>query len=471
MGLRTRGFKTDVSERPQSSKTKEHIQDLLARKLLKKFAQYPQAKDVVPGRVARFVAQNRLNQASLYRLEQEIGSCLKGQCKPPSKASKNGPDKARQKTVSKRNEASKALSRSFCPVEHNEERDWDAILKFNTELHHEEILREEEKKREQQRIIKNELERQQRERLEIRGKERKESEVYQQLHTKHLRLMDEKEVEKAVKRKEYELKERANLNKQLQEDIARKKKQQEEIKNEEKNYIERVQQEILQEQDSLYHKKLLEREHQRKMMKEDELNRKRQRDERARVKEQEKKDLESYMNFIDRQESDQRKREREKERRIQMLMSNMASSTIQEMDRKKMEDEENVARHREEAELRDKLDEQQRIRMVKDNQEDMRNFLKKQMKEKKAKAVTDKKEDYKQAEMWKKDVKLHKDEERLIRLKTLEANREYAECLKKQIEENRKSKATAMSREEYLMNKRLMEEIESRNRQRSTFIS
>eukprot|EP00826_Nyctotherus_ovalis_P014550 TRINITY_DN14064_c0_g1_i10.p1 TRINITY_DN14064_c0_g1~~TRINITY_DN14064_c0_g1_i10.p1 ORF type:complete len:257 (+),score=94.09 TRINITY_DN14064_c0_g1_i10:148-918(+) len=240
MGLRARAFKTDNSERPQSSKAKDHIQDLLARKLLKKFAQYPQAKDVIPGRVARFVAQSRLNQASLYKLEQEIASSLKGLSKSPLKASKNSPGKNRQKTTSKRNEASKALSKSFCPVEHNEERDWDAILKFNTELHHEEILREEEKKREQQRIIKNELEKQQRERLEIKGKERKESEVYQQLHTQHLRLMDEKEMERAVKKKEYELKARANLNKQLQEDIARKKKQQEEIKNEEKNYVETV---------------------------------------------------------------------------------------------------------------------------------------------------------------------------------------------------------------------------------------
>lgn len=206
-------------------------------------------------------------------------------------------------------------------------------------------------------------------------------------------------------------------------------------------------------------------------MEEGELNRKRQREEQARIKEQEKKDLENYMHFIDKQEAEQKKREKERERRTQELMSQMADSTMKDIEKKKIEDEERVLRYMQETEIRDRLDEEQRLKRMKENQEDMRNYLKLQVKERKNKAITEKKEDYKQAEMWKKDIQVHEDEERKIRLKILMANREYAEYLKKQMEDNKKSKISTMNKDEYLMNKKLMEEIQSRNRQKHTFTS
>ena len=53
----------------------------------------------------------------------------------------------------------------------------------------------------------------------------------------------------------------------------------------------------------------------------------------------------------------------------------------------------------------------------------MREFLKLQMKEKKLKAIEDKKDGYVQAEMWKKDVNMYIDEEKAIKQRTLKANR------------------------------------------------
>ena len=459
-----------IDNRPQTSKAKDKVQELLIRKMVKKFAQYPESKELIEARVIRFINQNRLTQANLLKLEKELSSLVGGQ-KEKSQHKTRSPKSKKMRTPSKKSEAPEALSKSFQPMEYNEDRDWDAILKFNTELHQEEIMRDEQRKKMQQTIIKEELERQRKEKMEMKKKANEEQQVYQKLQDQHLKVMDNKEKERFVKRKEYERKEKEKLDKQFQEELVRKKQKELEEKNYEKLYVQRIQEEIKQEQESLQHKRELEKEYQRKMMEENELNKKRQREEDAIRRQQEKTDMKNYIDFMDKQEADQLKQAKEKELRTQTLMSQMANKTIKEIDKKRMEEEEKAYRYQQENELRDKLDEEERLRRVKEGQDNMREFLKLQMKEKKLKAIEDKKDGYVQAEMWKKDVNMYIDEEKAIKQRTLKANREYADYLKKQMDENKKQKRSAMNKEEYLMNKKLIDEIDERNKRRTEYIS
>ena len=71
----------------------------------------------------------------------------------------------------------------------NEEDEWSAIQNFNTILHHEEqkqmIMREAERKR----LIKEELDRQIKEKNLRKRKERHEDQLYDELQKKHLDLL------------------------------------------------------------------------------------------------------------------------------------------------------------------------------------------------------------------------------------------------------------------------------------------
>lgn len=78
----------------------------------------------------------------------------------------------------------------------DEEDEWTAILKFNTLLHYEEqkqaLMREKERKR----LIKQELDKQL---YEKRGKKDKivqEDKMYEGLQQQHLKLLEQREVEK-----------------------------------------------------------------------------------------------------------------------------------------------------------------------------------------------------------------------------------------------------------------------------------
>lgn len=78
----------------------------------------------------------------------------------------------------------------------NEDDEWTAIQKFNTLLHYEEqkqaILRDKERKR----LIKEELDKQLKEKKYKKTRDTEETKMYENLQDQHVKLLESREVEK-----------------------------------------------------------------------------------------------------------------------------------------------------------------------------------------------------------------------------------------------------------------------------------
>jgi hypothetical protein len=78
----------------------------------------------------------------------------------------------------------------------DEDDEWTAIQKFNTLLHYEEqkqaLLRDKERKR----LIRQELEKQLNEKRSRKSREIEEGKMYEKLQDQHIKLLEEREIEK-----------------------------------------------------------------------------------------------------------------------------------------------------------------------------------------------------------------------------------------------------------------------------------
>jgi len=105
----------------------------------------------------------------------------------------------------------------------NEDDEWTAIMNFNTVLHFEEqkqaMLREQERKR----LIKEELDRQVRDKKARKRREQDEDNLYDNLQQKHLQLLDEKEKERQAEIGAKINREKNSRDQQLKEEKRRKR--------------------------------------------------------------------------------------------------------------------------------------------------------------------------------------------------------------------------------------------------------
>lgn len=82
----------------------------------------------------------------------------------------------------------------------------------------------------------------------------------------------------------------------------------------------------------------------------------------------------------------------------------MADTVIKNMDDKARHDEEKIRRYEMEKEMRERLEDEKRMNKVKMEQQRMRDFLAKQMEEKKYREQLEKALNDEQAVMWKSDL-------------------------------------------------------------------
>jgi hypothetical protein len=92
----------------------------------------------------------------------------------------------------------------------------------------------------------------------------------------------------------------------------------------------------------------------------------------------------------------------------------------------------------------------------------MRDFLGKQMDEKKHRENLEKALNDEQAVMWKHDQRNYTEEERRLNEKINKINKENADFLKKQMDDKGKNKK--MNKQEFLLNKQLLREINDKKK-------
>jgi hypothetical protein len=87
--------------------------------------------------------------------------------------------------------------------------------------------------------------------------------------------------------------------------------------------------------------------------------------------------------MLEKQEQDRINEFKAREQRAQDFMNRMADTVIKDMDDKQRDEDDKIRRYEMEKELRDRMEDERRLQKLKNEQARMREFLNKQMEEKK----------------------------------------------------------------------------------------
>ena len=259
----------------------------------------------------------------------------------------------------------------------DEEDEWTAIQKFNTLLHYEEqkqaLLRDKERKR----LIKQELDKQLREKQGRKKKEQEEANMYETLQEQHIRLLEQREKEKHEEMKRKIMQEKESRDKQLMEEKHRKKYEEREQMKQEVDLVRRLQSEMEQERNVLLEKRRQEKEYLQKMLVENEKQKVKSMEEREKERQEDIRAQKEYSRMLEKQEQDRHNEFKAREKRAQEFMNKMADTVIRQMDDRQKEEDDKIRRYEMEKEMRERMEDERRFMRTKAEQAEMRAFLNK----------------------------------------------------------------------------------------------
>ena len=147
-------------------------------------------------------------------------------------------------------------------------------------------------------------------------------------------------------------------------------------------------------------------------------------------------------------------------------MNRLAGTVIKNQSAKLAEEEQNLARYQLEKEMRERMLEQRRMEAEKQEKDQMRDLLSRQMVEKNDRESRAKAHHDEQAQIWARDKSNYEEEERRLQNKIKNINKENASFLMKQIEEKeRKQAQRKMNKQEFQFNKPLLREINMKRKE------
>ena len=157
--------------------------------------------------------------------------------------------------------------------------------------------------------------------------------------------------------------------------------------------------------------------------------------EKERERQEDIKAQNEYSRMLEKQEQDRINEFKAREQRAQEFMNKMADTVIKSMDDKQREEEDKIRRYEMEKEMRERLEDEKKMKKLKDEQRRMREFLGKQMDEKKHRENLEKALNDEQATMWKQDQRNYTEEERRLMDKIGKINKDNADFLKRQMDD------------------------------------
>jgi len=444
----------------------ENHRALLIKKFKSKYGTNKKTSEIINKLVTDFIKSTpHITQENLSTLDSNIKNTLFS-IKSPEKIFKENKQIMPIKTTAQLAEETFGPKRpgTASYIEKNkqesEEKGWSAIFKFNEELYKEEQKREKEKEKAQKEQTRIALLKQMEEKKKIIENEHKEISEYIKLREKHLQNQDQLEKEKQAKiqaKRDYEkkiLEEALEKEKIKKEQLARSEYEKD------KETLRKVSEDILEEGKLELARRKAKNEYMQRIMQENELNRKRREEMKSKEKLDDQHMLEEYAKMLEKQEQDRIDEVKKREKRTQQLMVRLADTVIKEMERKRLEDELKMLQKQQEKDKQDQLDDEMRLKRIKEHQRNIKKKLEEQMYEKKAKEMMEKEENKKQAEAWKKDLETTFKEEKEIAEKIRKVNLEYQEYLKTQMKDKNADKKDILTREEFLMNRDLLKKIE-----------
>ena len=485
-----KGMTDERKEKLLSLQKREQLKGMLVNKFKSKYGNLP----TINQHVTDFLKGQKLTEESLKLLDKAIQKEA-GHKQPSNKPTKSvksekqeAPPKKDPETESMKSYASSKVEdkapaikkeppkkdddeisvsskSSVSKASVNENDEWAAIVKFNTDLHLEEMREEAERAKKQKEIMKQELDKQLQEKKEIMSMNKTEEQSYNALNSKYISFLDEKEAKKQKELHDKMLEQKRIRDEQLKNEHRRKKNIQKEESAKDQELVSRLKKELEEEKQIAVTKKKLEREHMTKMMEENNMAKKKAEEEAVKEKEDDKKAQEEYTKMLDLQEQDRLNQLKSREKRTQNIMSCMAGKVLQEKDKKMQEEEERIRQFEKMKKEKELKDEQAKAKRANAMKKKMCDELAKQVEEKKKRAEFENKMNKDQAGMWKKDVEDYFEEEKKVSEKIKSINKEHQAILIQQIEENKKrAMADKMNINEFLLNKKLLEQISEKKK-------
>ena len=146
-------------------------------------------------------------------------------------------------------------------------------------------------------------------------------------------------------------------------------------------------------------------------------------------------------------------------------MNNLATSVIQKQVTRKTREDEALAKYEYDKEMRMRMEDERRMQREAREKQQMRDLLNRQMEEKRLREAAEKALNDEQAVIWKMDKQNYEEEERRLRNKIAGINEENCQFLKRQMNEKAsRGQAKRMNREEFMINKPLLKEINQKRK-------
>lgn len=209
-----------------------------------------------------------------------------------------------------------------------EEDEWAAIEKFNTLLHYEEqkqlIMREKERRR----LIKDQLDRQVEDKKNRENNELNEKRQYEELMVEHVKLLGQREQEKADQYRAKINAEKESRDRQMKEERNRKHVEAKQAFRAECDLVNRLKEEMENERKLQEEKRRQEKEYLQRMLLENERNKKKAENQRVEEMKADVLAQEEYAKMLDKQEADRIREFKQRELRAQNFMNHLATTVI-----------------------------------------------------------------------------------------------------------------------------------------------
>jgi len=456
---------------------REQLKGLLVNKFLEKFGKDKKAnQDYVNKQVNEFMKNEKLTEENLKKLEQKIKD---GTGAPGALSQKADDAKSQVSAHSKQNEgnshqvgqgqcahhdhddavsvASSTKPRSVY-AQGDSDDEWATMLKYDTELYKKEKTLEKVREQEQKKRIKIELDRQIEEKKRVQAQEEQEMKKYTNLVQNQMQTYDKKETKKEQEMKNKVMQEKSSRDKQLADENLRRKVDKKSEKQMEDLLVNQIKQELDEEARIAIVRRQQDKESLKRVLFENEEYKKKMLEEARKEKESDIKAQQEYTRLIEKQEADRAAECKAREDRAKKFMNMMADTVVKDQKAQIIEDERKLLKHVLDKEAREMEDEKKRQQRINDQKKEMRTFLDSQMEEKERKKQAEAALERKQAEIWKKDTADYNEHEKNKTEYIRDVNKQHAEVLKKQIDEERR-KNKKMSPEELLLNKPKLKEI------------
>lgn len=331
--------------------------------------------------------------------------------------------------------------------------EWAKLANYNYNKYQEELQKLKAREEEKKRVIRENLAKQILEKQNFQQKEKEMDQIYLKQHGELLNKQDLNE-----KKKKEEIINKIKSEKEVRDKIVQeskqvKKKVEEKEEKEDKKFLDKIQMDMMVEQEKLNKKKLDERDMYRRLIKENEERLKLKKEEKEKEKQENIKALEQYSKLIEKQEQDRLNQNKARLDRISNLMEKFGESVKVDEYQIKLREEKRFLKEIEEKEKRELEREKEEKLKKKQINLQVKSTLDQQIYEKKNHIEEIKNKDKEYEREVNTQINKFEMERKQKMMEEKERTKKYKEDLTNQLKEKAKYKAPSMDETEKLINR------------------